>query len=335
MMVGLAVMITSVSVLTDSLDLTTDWPLVLLVGGVWILGSALAVLRSIRLSEKSESKPNWGTSLVFALAFSLLPALAGVPLHMAGLPPAKDPSAMVPIDYILLGASVVVLAVTTRIRDTRPPRPGSSSLSWLYAALLIAVVVVIGLTNLNVARANVWFRASQSLARAEQWNAAVRFGTRATELAPHEAHYHLFLGRTYTSRALTDRAHTERWLERAEKSLLEATAINPLDPEHYAHLGQVYQYEARALEDDQLAAEALTKALENYDVAAARSPEVQAPLLRQQRLAAHEALARLYARMGEVDRAAEEVRAARQLAQDEDEQDRLDRLLEGLEAGDR
>ena len=108
-----------------------------------------------------------------------------------------------------------------------------------------------------------------------------------------------------------------------------AVELNPLDPELYAHLGQVYYHQAQAIGGDRERSEVLVESLGYFDAAVERSPVVQAGLLRLHRQLVHEELARTYATIGDIEEAVAHAEAALELAPKND-RTRLNKLLEEL-----
>jgi len=334
LILGLLLLILSTSFVTGGFQLRSHAPLVLLFFIVWVGGTALTILDLSRQWDRPSGHPGWGRWLRFSLVLSLLMPAVGLPLYVLGLPASGQPATMVLIEYVLLGLSMLALAWALPSQLSPEKLRDRGGRVWPCLALLLVTAVPITLTNVNVSRANVYFRASQALVDARLWNRAITFGRRATQLAPGQPHYQLFLGRTYIQRALDDPVHRDRWLERAEEALLQAVELNPLDPDHYAHLGQIFQYRAQTIEETGERMEVLSKALAYYDAAVKRSPTVQAALLVDQRAAAHETLARGYASMDEPEKAISHAESAIELVEGEARTD-LDQLLDQLRSQER
>ncbi len=72
------------------------------------------------------------------------------------------------------------------------------------------------------------------------WDDAIGIYSRALELTPREDFYYLWLGRAYLEKsALLDGTERNEILRTAERSLLEAQAINPLNTDHTANLARL------------------------------------------------------------------------------------------------
>ena len=329
LILGVLLLTLATSFVTRNFQLATHAPLVALLVAVWLVGAGLIHLVSTDGSDLSTSELERGPSLVFCLALALLPIFAGLPFHIAGLPTSEPRAAFVVIDYGLVGAVLVAAAAVLPGRESTSKWFLSRWGGWLYLALVVAAVALNLITNLNLVRATVWFEASRSFVEAGQWNSGIAALRRASALAPAQPRYRLFLGRAYTQRATADPEHRDRWLLDAEEALLQAIELNPLDPEHYAHLGQVYHHRAQTEQGVGETTDALSTALEYYNAAVDRSPVVQAGLLREHRLLVHEALAERYAATGDLDEAVAHAEAARGLASEE-ERTRIDGLIEAL-----
>ncbi len=103
----------------------------------------------------------------------------------------------------------------------------------------------ISVTNLRIIHADMTFKFADPLANgaSPNYDAAIQLYRRATELAPDEDHYYLFLGRAYLEMARTaeDPAEREELMETAKTDLIRAQGINPLNTDHTANLARLYR----------------------------------------------------------------------------------------------
>lgn len=171
---------------------------------------------------------------------------------------------------LILGAAFVL-----------PPRwlAGATRTGWvdfiLAPVALITVLVVASYTNLRVIQADISFKLAEPFTReGNQWPVALAIYERANEMAPNEDYYYLFLGRAYLeyARTLEDPSEREQLVRAAERDLLKAQQINPLNTDHTANLARLYSlwalYSQEPAEREELAA----SSAEYFDRAVTLSP---------------------------------------------------------------
>ncbi len=175
-------------------------------------------------------------------------------------------------------------------------RPWLSGLS-AAAALVLALIVTIQV-DLNLVRADIYFKIGQGADARGDWNTALAFYEKASELAPKEDYYLLFRGRAMleSARQAKDANARKAYFDRAEQILLRAQALNPLNTDHSANLARFYGAKSGFLTDPAERRMALEKASENYRIATTLSPH-----------AAHlqNEWGSIYAQLGEYDKARE------------------------------
>ena len=221
------------------------------------------------------SIPPLVTWLVFGVfqARQLLPQQEATSLEAR----ADHVANIITLFFLWLAFYLILLAVSLAWNDLRPAK------KWSYQPLLapvagvlllgVALFVIVGV-NLNLVRADVYFKLGQGSDAQRDWRSSLVFYNRATKLAPNEDHYLLFKGRAYleAARAAQDINQQTALLDQAEAVLLTARALNPLNTDHSANLGRYYGTLSNALTDPDKQAAALRSASESYQQATTLSP---------------------------------------------------------------
>ncbi|HEY52072.1 MAG TPA: tetratricopeptide repeat protein [Caldilineae bacterium] len=258
------------------------------------------------------------TWLAFGLfqAQQILPQSESTPLEAR----ADHVANTITLFFVWLALYLALLAASLAWNDLRPARKWSYQPLLAPAAgillLVVALFVIIGV-NLNLVRADIYFKLGQGSDAQRDWRSSLVFYNRASKLAPQEDHYLLFKGRAYleAARAAQDINQQTALLDQAETVLLNARALNPLNTDHSANLGRYYGTLANTLTDPAKQADALRLANESYQQATTLSPN-----------AAHlqNEWAMVLFRLGEIDKARE--RLAHSLELDPDYADTYLRL---------
>ncbi len=126
-------------------------------------------------------------------------------------------------------------------------------LTSLFAVVGFILIIWLSIhTNLHIIQADIAFKMAEPFANSQQWAVANTIYRRAIELSPDEDYYYLFLGRGLLEEAkmINDPIEQEQAFRTAEKDLLTAQSINPLNPDHTANLARLYSWWALQAEDD-------------------------------------------------------------------------------------
>ena len=108
--------------------------------------------------------------------------------------------------------------------------------------------MAVGRTNVRIIQADVVYKRGKPFddqatrnRDVESWQVATAIYERALELAPDEDFYYLFLGRAYLEQSAlsADPAQQADLLNTAERRLLRAQTINPLNTDHTANLARL------------------------------------------------------------------------------------------------
>ena len=245
--------------------------------------------------------------------------------HIVNLPPGGDPTKAIIIFCLFLFLGIIATATALLREASIPSLLWRRARFWLYPILMIALVALIFATNLNVVRADIYYKQGQSYERDNQLDAGIALYQRALALAPNQDHYYKTLGWAYLKKAESDATSRAAWLEEAERAFERGQEISPLDPDHTANLGYL------CLNWEQLAADPvervtmLSKALGYFQQAVAMSPYIQGASLKKDMVQSYLLLGDAYMAMGEPYRAAEAYRKAVDLDPEE-------ALAQGLKA---
>lgn len=111
--------------------------------------------------------------------------------------------------------------------------------------------------------------------RLDLWDTAIAIYTKAIERTPLEDFYYLFLGRAYLERAAItgDAGEQAELLSTAERLLLDAQSINPLNTDHTANLARLNTRWYAAVDNESEKAERLDLAERYYEQALRLSPQ--------------------------------------------------------------
>jgi tetratricopeptide (TPR) repeat protein len=141
--------------------------------------------------------------------------------------------------------------------------------------LSIGVVYVIITTNVNVVRADMYFKQAHSGFHDKGlYDKAIAYYNRALDLQPLQDFYYLFLSKAQTENAIVETNPQERAdrFREAESTLAKAIGINPLEVDHRANMARLYSIWARFTDDPGEKSEYLNQAFLWYERSVARSP---------------------------------------------------------------
>ena len=131
------------------------------------------------------------------------------------------------------------------------PRLKKSGTAVAYASMVILFIIAfigINRSNMRIIQADVIYKRGKPFddqatrtREIENWQVATAIYEKALSLAPKEDFYYLFLGRAYLEQSTitTDPIEQAALLDTAEKRLLLAQDINPLNTDHTANLARL------------------------------------------------------------------------------------------------
>jgi tetratricopeptide (TPR) repeat protein len=121
----------------------------------------------------------------------------------------------------------------------------------LSPIIIVLTIVAMVFLNMRAIRADIVFKAADSYIRAGSWPTAIKLYSKSIELAPKEDYYFLFLAKAYFeySKSLPDEASRIELLGKAEKDMLRAQGLNPLNTDHTANLARLYSTWSELIDD--------------------------------------------------------------------------------------
>jgi tetratricopeptide (TPR) repeat protein len=141
---------------------------------------------------------------------------------------------------------LLLLLLAWLLPDRWPTRWTSPALlgSLAFPVMLISVFLIVNYTNLRIIHADIVFKTADAFTSGTEWPKATYLYKEAIKLAPDEDYYYLFLGRSYLEQAklVTDTADQQKLVEEAANDLKRAQKINPLNTDHTANLGRLYNW---------------------------------------------------------------------------------------------
>ena len=228
----------------------------------------------------------WAGMVVYMLAQRLLLDVDKSGLSLLGLRPEPDSSLVLFYVWLFLALLAVGLGLYLNSR-ARPRRFLQGWLALLYPLFALVVLAASYFLNLNVIRANMWFKQGEYLVSQRHDHArAIAYYKRALELTPREDWYYLFLGKAYLDLLpqVQDANQRAALLRESETELLKAREVNPLNTDHTANLARLHRLGTRDY----------AKSLEYYKQAVELSPH-NAQLFNE--------MGQVYQLMGQIDQA--------------------------------
>ena len=213
------------------------------------------------LSTRKESARREPKDWLAAVGVFILVSLAGALLfalfHTLNLKPAtvsRDGIISSPIVntitvyYLFVFAAMLILASVLAFLFRRQTIPwrwngelGDIGVIVGAIALPILALIMIFTTNLSIVRADIWYKQGLSSEKMQQWDAAIAFYDKATDLAKDEDFYYLFLGRALMEKGRsTQGEEQESFLRESETALKTARDIAPLNTDHSRNLSKLY-----------------------------------------------------------------------------------------------
>ncbi len=264
-----------------------------------IASEAASQGRSPLLSFFSYGLVSLGLPLVFALSLervvSITPSVTTIE-EVIRL--AWRGTGMVMIYYMATFGLLFLSALALMREGERAFAPASGPRRTLYPLFLPLVAILILTTNVNPIRADTIYKQGLEWDRRQQWDASIAIYEETIKLAPDQDWYYIFLARSILEKAKAAlevtaqpffEPHTiddlfsltpEQIAELNRGSLLmsgqvvleKARAINPLNTDHVASLGRIYNVWGRLTRDPEERKERLQQALNYYQEATTLSP---------------------------------------------------------------
>ena len=145
---------------------------------------------------------------------------------------------------------------------------------FLGSALVAIVFISSLLANQRIIQADIAFKAADSFTRPGYWPIAISIYDRALSLSPSEDYYYLYLARAYLEQAksMEDNQARIKLIEQAEKDIIRARNINPLNTDHTANLARLNSAWAEFSEDPDQKLMHAQKSSDYYEMSVSLSP---------------------------------------------------------------
>jgi len=202
-----------------------------------------------------------GTALLYAL------------IHASRLIPGPGTADLIS-GYYAFVAVVGLAAAFVLYWQARGPEPLYAWRTIPYAAMAIVVLILIAPVNIGSVKADIIYKQGLKFDSERNWDAAIPFYQRATEMAPQEDYYYLFLGRALLekAKATPEGPAREAQFTQAISALERARTLNPLNTDHTANLARAYRSWADSTSDAPLRQARFEQSLAFYEQALALSP---------------------------------------------------------------
>ena len=253
----------------------------------WLFSGIIITLELLKAKTSEHEMADWSLAFLLYFVVSLgclfafhfihigqLSAQANV-ANIAELMRQADRVAnTLTIYYLFLLFLLLALATALMREAALPPRTWRIANWWLYPILIVGLIWIILMTNLNVIRADIYYKQGQAYDNKQSRDAAIELYKKALTLAPNEDFYYLFLGRAFLERAqaTNDPAQRVAFLDQGLNVLLQARIINPLNTDHSANLARYYRTLGGMASDPADKEKYLNQALEYYRQATSLSP---------------------------------------------------------------
>ncbi len=209
----------------------------------WLVGAIVALAETERGSSFRQSPGWWLSALGVYSAVTLTVVILGMALHTAHIKPGVDIGNTIVFYYQALAFLGLLLALALTVDAPLPPRLLRLANSWVYAIALVVALWGISQTNINVVKADIYYKQGLKLEEEGRYDTSLQLYDRAIQLAPDQDYYYLFLGRALMGKASTVTTNEDRiaWFNRSFEALDTARLLNPLNTDHYANLGRLHR----------------------------------------------------------------------------------------------
>lgn len=258
---------------------------------VWLLGGLL-IMVELAKEDQSDGEDKNARAKAFLVYLPLPPVIAFLyalwhvnALRQVALP--RDQITVIQQSNLMAGVLVpfylmaflllvvVGLALYWQDKSPKPLRPWRGAVSLAHLPILLAVILIIWLTNVNVIRADIIYKLGSPYEQGKYWTAAVEIYKHALEVAPNEDFYYLYLGRAYLELAKDPKlepAQRLTVLEECRKALEKARALAPLNTDHTANLARLYLIWAGYTSDPAERTARMNQSIQYYEQATILSP---------------------------------------------------------------
>ena len=209
----------------------------------WAVGGYVAVTENRRGTWLDQKIRGGIFDLGIYIYLTLMVFLVGIVIHALNIRSATDFSNTLTFYYIGIGILILLVAWSLSVDSPYPERFCWKGALWIYPVLILITLVVIITSNINMIKADVYFKQGLLLKEKNHFDGCIQFYRQAIALAPDQDNYYAELSRVLMARAgLTiDSKGRNLLFEESVKALDRARQINPLNSDHYLLLGYLFQ----------------------------------------------------------------------------------------------
>jgi tetratricopeptide (TPR) repeat protein len=246
----------------------------LMVAVVFAVMGYTLVAEQVEEEQATRDTTWWLTSLGLVAASAGVTALLYALVHAAKLAPGKSTLGLITEYYGLVALIALALAAQLYLSGEKPVRSAFRWGALAYLLPLVAALVFVNQVNLTPVKADILYKQGLKYDGMGSWDQAIAFYGQASELAPQEDYYQLFLGRVLLEKAkrMADSPEREAQFERALETLERARSLSPLNTDHTSNLARSYRAWAEATTAAERRQERFLRALDYYDQATRLSP---------------------------------------------------------------
>jgi tetratricopeptide (TPR) repeat protein len=248
-----------------------------LVGAIVVLAEVERGASPVAVSGRGAAQRGagwWLSSLGIYAAVTLTTFIVGIAVHASRIRPGVDISSTISFFYQSVALFGLLIALALTLDRRLPQRLVRLANSWAYVLILALAVVVVMATNVDIVRADIYYKQGLKLEEDGRYDVAIQLYDRAIQLTPSQDYYYLFLGRALMGRAGTATDNTQRieWFQKSYEALDKARRLNPLNTDHYANLGRLNRNWADVASTEEERAQKLQLAHDYYVEATTLSP---------------------------------------------------------------
>ena len=271
----------SLTTLTPRGDSRTSYGTLWMFFLTWLVGAIVVLAEVERGAVGSAGQPGskrgpgwWLSALGTYAGITLTVVILGIALHASRIRPGVDISSSISFFYRSIGLLGVLVAFLLTLNAELPQKLLRLANSWVYAILIVLALVSVQATNIDIVRADIYYKQGLKLEEDGRYDLAVQLYDRAIQVTPSQDYYYLFLGRALMGRASTaaDSAERVQWFEKSYQALDKARMLNPLNTDHYANLGRLSRNWADVAATEEERAQKLQQSHDFYVKATDLSP---------------------------------------------------------------
>lgn len=256
---------------------------------LWLFACTLLIALAVAIGEWGRNislhPSEWvlAGALMFALSIAVFSTFIFFHVYLIATPGAAAIDATLSAFSLFLVFALVLVAVIaiTLLFDYRMPSGiVARATSWIVGpvlgmiALFFILVPNVSVSAVSIVQADIIYKDALALANGSTLAQSIQSFQQALDRQPDQDYYLLFLGRSYLeyAKTLQDAGQREQALNQAEKALLRARDINPLQTDHTANLARLHEAWAPMEANVPARTGHYEKALDYYSVAVRLSP---------------------------------------------------------------